>query len=142
MNDKEGRGNLYLPQRRFGGGGHAIASRQDLSKPCPHLSIINGSLPSPTERNAAAHCVQQRVADDGGRVMGDGSRLASSESSRRWGGRLVTYGGDARRFSGGRGCRGRVRSLEMSSRGGVLGGCGATVCRTTQQAPRSHLQYR
>ena len=100
-----------------------MASRQDLSKPCPHLSITNGSLPSPTGRNAAAHCMQQRVADDGGRVMGDGSRLVSSESSRRWGGRLVTYGGDARRFSGGSGCRGRVRSLEMSSRGGVLGRC-------------------
>lgn len=81
----------------------------------------NGSLPSPTGQNAAAHWVQQRVADDGGRVTGDGSRLLSSESSRRWGGRLVTYGGDARRFLGGSGCRGRVRSLDMSSSGGVLG---------------------
>ena len=98
MIDKEGRGNLYLPQRRIGGGGRAIASRQDLLKPCPQLSIINGSLPSPTGRNAAAHCMQQGVANDGGRVMGDGSRLVSSESLRRWGGRLVTYGGDARRF--------------------------------------------
>ena len=120
MNNKEGRQDL--PQRaRFGGGGRAIGSRQRRWKPCPHLSIINSWLPSPTGRKAAPHCVQERVVGGGDRAMGDGSRTLSSKCSTRWGGRLVMYGGDARRFSGGSGCTGRVRSLEMSSKGGVLG---------------------
>jgi len=70
-------GDLYLPQGRFGGGGLAITSRQCLSKPCPHLSMTNGSLPSPTRWNIAVHCM--RATKSGWQWgQGDGQQLPTT----------------------------------------------------------------